>query len=152
MRQGIVCTHRRIERRETILNSFFRPPSLIELNVFIKYAKIDYFTVIKGSKIAKNHILHNFLTFDSEVCTRIGAICVWERWKDALKCLFLKYCGQIPHNNPSGHLHTSCFWPQNLADFRNSTQFSQQRGQQMKPIISKGHSRKVFVFFHRIFF
>ena len=29
---------------------------------------------------------------------RIGAICVWERRKDALKCLFPKYCGQIPYS------------------------------------------------------
>ena len=45
----------------------------------------------------KSHF-SRFLTFDIETCTHIRTLCVWERPKDALKCLSPKYHGQIPHN------------------------------------------------------
>ena len=96
-----------------------------------------------------------FLTFDSEVCIHIGTICVWERRKDALKCLIPKYCGQIPHNKKTPRPFTYFeFLAGNLADFWNSTQFSQHRGQQMltKIFFSKRSHQKLqktyLQFFH----
>ena len=57
----------------------------------------------------KSHF-SRFLTFDIETCTHIRTLCVWERPKDALKCLSPKYHGQIPHNKtPPGHLAPSYF-------------------------------------------
>ena len=94
------------------------------------------------------------LTFDYKRSMYTEVICVWERRKDALKYLLPKCCGQIPHNKKPPAIYISRVLAGNLADFWNSTQFSQHRGQQMltKMFFSKRSHQKLqktyLQFFH----